>query len=152
MRIDFWNKYLIAFLLGVLIPCAMHAGDLKTFDFSRQGLRGARKAATGVNWSKRVQQGYNMKVWLSNQMAMGIEAWDPFAVPTGDCEVGVGLEYPAGSCIEHLFGAAPWIGGIINGVRRVSEGYNGDNAQMEFLPQRQDTARDRMWTTRPTCC
>ncbi len=103
----------------------------------------------GVAWAKRVQQGYSMKLWLSNQMAMGIEAWDPYGVPPNECSNGgIGLEYPVGACIEHLFGAAPWIGGIVNGERRVSEGYNGDDARMEFLPERRDTARDKIWQTR----
>jgi len=89
-----------------------------------------------------------MKLWISNQLKLGVSSWDPFSVPPGDCEYGgIGLEYPAGSCIEHLYGAGPWIGGIVNGVRRVDEGYNGDDGSSEFLPERQDTARDRIWHT-----
>lgn len=104
--------------------------------------------ATSVSWAKKALQGFDMKIWLSNQIATGIEAWDPFPVPTEDCSLGIGLAYPPGSCIEHLYGAAPWIGAIVNGVRRVSEGYNGDDARMEFLPERGDTATDRIWNSR----
>src|SRR5437879_1385881 len=103
---------------------------------------------SGVSWAKHALQGYNMKLWISNQMKLGLAAWDPLPVPPGDCgDQGIGLEYPVGKCIEHLFGAGPWIGGIVKGVRRVDEGYNGDDGRSEFLPQRQDTARDRIWHT-----
>lgn len=104
---------------------------------------------TSASWSKKVQQGFSMKLWLSTQLAMGKEAWDPLNVPVGDCTIGIGLDYPAlpSSCIEHLFGAAPKVGAIVNGVRRVSEGYNVSTASMDFVPQRKDTARDRIWQT-----
>ncbi|HYQ85803.1 MAG TPA: fibronectin type III domain-containing protein [Bacteroidota bacterium] len=115
-------------------------------DLSGKGLR--MTDAHGVSWAKHALQGFNMKLWMSNQIALGIQAWDPYPVPPGNCGFpGIGLEYPAGSCIEHLYGAGPWIGAIVNGVRRVTEGYNGDDARKEFLPERQDTARDRFWET-----
>ena len=127
---------------------ALQATDKNTFDFIKYGGRSPMKSTLGVTWSKHYQAGFNLKVWLSNQMAMGIEAWDPFAVPPNTCATpGIGMEYPAGSCIEHLFGAGPCIGGFVNGVRHVTAAYNGDNARMEFLPEKQDTARDRIWLT-----
>ncbi|HZY09911.1 MAG TPA: hypothetical protein VFF29_02050 [Bacteroidota bacterium] len=103
---------------------------------------------TTVLWAKHFKQGYNMRVWLSNQLAMGIEAWDG-SPPIEDCgTAGIGLEYPLGSCGEHLYGAGPWISGTIDGVRRATEGYNGDNANKYFLPERKDSLRDRFWITR----
>ncbi len=124
------------------------SADQKSFNFIKNGGRRPMKAAAGVNWAKHFQQGYSLKVWLSNQMAMGIEAWDPYSVPPNECsDPGIGMEYPAGNCVEHLYGAAPMIGGIINGTRYVTEGYNGDDARMEFLPEKQDTARDKIWKT-----
>ncbi|MBI1804369.1 MAG: hypothetical protein HY033_04660 [Ignavibacteriae bacterium] len=135
-------------LLLIIVVLTANAADKSAFDFARAGGRSLGKTAVGVAWAKRVLQGYNMRVWLSNQMAMGIEAWDPFNVPDGDCgSPGIGMEYPVGACIEHLYGAAPFIGGKINGAIHVSEGYNGDDARMEFLPERQDTARDKIWRT-----
>jgi hypothetical protein len=107
----------------------------------------------GVSWAKHALQGFNMKVWLSNQMTLGSLAWDPgfsasTQVPPSDCgDIGLGLEYPVGSCIDHLSGAGPWIGGKIDGVRHVDEGYNGDDARHEFEPERWDTARDHIWHT-----
>jgi hypothetical protein len=110
---------------------------------------GVDKTTAGVTWSAQVKQGFSMQVWLSNQIAMGIEAWTPQVVPIEDCGVGIGLDFPAGtsSCIEHLFGMGPMIGGIINGSRRVSQSYEEGNAEHEFVPERKDTARDRIWYT-----
>lgn len=106
------------------------------------------KTTVGVSWAKHVKQGFSMQVWLSNQIAMGIEAWDPLPVPIEDCGVGIGLDYPAGtsSCIEHLFGAGPMIGGKINNVRRVSQSYD-EGGGHEFVPERKDTLRDKIWYT-----
>jgi hypothetical protein len=113
----------------------------------------ANNTTSGVSWAKHAQQGYTMKLWLSNQMTFGSLAWDPgfsaaTQVPPSDCgDIGLGLEYPVPSCIDHLFGAGPWIGGRINGVRHVDEGYNGDDGRHEFEPERWDTARDHIWHT-----
>src|SRR5258706_10758035 len=99
------------FSFSLLLTVAMlsaNAADKATFDFSRSGTRKLGKSAQ-VAWAKKVQQGFNMKVWLSNQIAMGIEAWDPSNVPKDDCaDPGIGMQYPVGSCVEHLFGAAPF--------------------------------------------
>jgi hypothetical protein len=97
-----------------------------------------------VNFATRVKQGFNMKVWLSNQMTMGLQAWDGPASATPD---GFGLEYPAGSGVEHLYGAGPRIGGKIDGSIRVTEGYNGSDARKEFLPEYAHLPRERFWQT-----
>jgi hypothetical protein len=110
-----------------------------------KGQRSADQALTGVTWAKHIKQGFSMKVWLSNQMALGIEAWDPNPVPVENCGVGIGLEYPIGACIEHIFGAGPLIAGIVNGTRRVPT-YNRTMSH-ELVPERKDTARDRIWYT-----
>jgi hypothetical protein len=100
-----------------------------------------------VGYAERVLQGFNMKVWISNQMTLGLQAWDVGSgqeIPYG---MAGGLVYPAGSNIEHLFAAGPWLCGIINGVRKVSEGYNGDSADKCFLPNQEHPLRERMWFT-----
>src|ERR1041385_7514525 len=118
-----------------------------------KGTRSIDETEAGVSWAKHVLQGFNMRIWLTNQIAFGLEAWDPGVsnasqVPPGDCgDVGIGLEYPVGGCVEHMFGGGPWIGGLVDGVRRVDESYNGDDARHEFMPERTDTARDRIWYT-----
>ncbi|MBI5020156.1 MAG: hypothetical protein HZB59_01840 [Ignavibacteriales bacterium] len=97
-----------------------------------------------VNFAVKVKQGFNMKVWLSNQMTMGTQAWDGGSESTPD---GFGLEYPAGSGVEHLYGAGPRIGGIIDGTIHVSEGYEGSLPKKEFLPERAHLPRERFWQT-----
>ncbi|MBA4313342.1 MAG: hypothetical protein C0417_12015 [Chlorobiaceae bacterium] len=97
-----------------------------------------------VNWAVRVKQGFNMKVWLSNQMTMGLQAWDGGPTFTPD---GFGLEYPAGSGVEHLYGAGPRIGGIIDDKIRVSEGYEGSEGRKEILPEQIHLPRERFWQT-----
>ncbi len=97
-------------------------------------------------WVKHYQQGYNMKIWLDNALSMGIEA-EPFSVINSGCSSGIGLEYPAGSCVEHLYAATVWIGGIIDGSPRVSTGFSENSGTREFLPERRDTLRDRFWRT-----
>ncbi|MBI1807404.1 MAG: hypothetical protein HYR76_10180 [Ignavibacteria bacterium] len=101
-----------------------------------------------VSFALRIQQGFNMRVWLSNQMAIGCQALDLNCGDTGpDGKIVFGLEYPAGSGIEHLYGAGPWIGGLIDGVRRVDEGYNGSDARKEILPELKHLPRERFWRT-----
>jgi len=79
-------------------------------------------------------QGDDFKLWLGYQSILGFAAWGSSGPPHGSCSSGIGLDYPVGSCYEHLYGAGPAIGGIINGVARVSQGYNTDNGYSEFYP------------------
>ncbi len=111
-----------------------------------------RYAKPTVSWAKRAQQkagGFTM--WLSNQMVMGAQAWDG-SPPQDDADCrdknpGLGSSYPPGACVEHLYGAGPWFGGIVRGVRVVAQGYNGNTGYGYFVPNRKDTARDKMWIT-----
>ncbi len=108
--------------------------------------KGAQK--TAVNFAKRALQGYDMRVWISNQMTMGLEAWD--CGVAGSCipeDPPYGLEYPAGSGIEHLYGGGPAIAGKVDGVRRVSEGYNLNNRNKDILPDPNHPLRERIWRT-----
>src|SRR5690349_15460916 len=89
-----------------------------------------------------------MKLWMNARLTSGIQAFYPFSVPPGDCAYGgIGLEYPPGSCVEHLFAAGPVIGARINGVGRVSRGYNINTGQSDFSYFQQDSARYHFWLT-----
>jgi len=82
---------------------------------------------------------------------MGVQAWDG-SPPRNDNDCaglnsGLGCSYPPGACVEHLFGAGPWFGGIIKGVRVVAQGYNGNTGYGYFVPALKDTSRNRMWIT-----
>lgn len=101
----------------------------------------------GVTWQDTIHQGFGLQVWLANTLVMGKMAFDNGNPPSTCGGMGIGCEYPAGSCIEHLYGAGPWIGGIQDGVRKVTESYNGDLGYGFTIPQRGDTLRDRMWVT-----
>jgi hypothetical protein len=81
-----------------------------------------------------------MKVWLNNEMVLGIQAAPDFRL--------IGLDYPVGANNEHLFGGGPIIGGIFNGERRVSSAY-WESIQ-EFDPSLKDSARERLWMTAAT--
>ncbi len=76
------------------------------------------------------QQGYNMKLWMSNSGVLGYYGYE-----TG----GINLEYPAGSNIEHLFAGGPRIGALVYDSLnqsyypniRVTEMFNGGDARNE---------------------
>ncbi len=108
---------------------------------SRKKNGGREPSDVMVSFAKRIKQGFNLRVWMSNQMTLGLEAWD------NNPPDGIGLEYPAGLQVEHLYGAGPRIGAIINGVIRVTEGYNGNDARKEFLPEYTRIVKEHFWRT-----
>ena len=140
----------IIFMFVLLsVPLLLSAADKSAFDFSRSGGFSSKK--TAVAWEKQIKQGYNFQIWMNNGLILGKQAFDdgnpPFDIRNSCGSQGIGADYPVGACIEHLFGAGPWIGGIQDGVRKVSEGYNGDQGIGYLIPERKDTARDRIWET-----
>lgn len=115
---------------------------------------GARKSSgsvspskTTVNWAARKVQGFNMQVWISNQMCLGLQAWDAGSGEEIPEPPPFGLEYPVGSLVEHVYGAGPWVGGKVNGQRRVTEGYNGNSADKYFVPDPARPLRERIWVS-----
>lgn len=46
----------------------------------------------------------------------------------------IGFEFPAGSGNDFLFSSGIWVGAIVNGVKLVSTGTDGDNGTNEFAP------------------
>jgi hypothetical protein len=131
---------LISFVLS-LLPAISHPADKSSFNFANVG------KVTTIFGLRQIQQGYNFRVWMSNDLVIGRSACSGQQVPITTCAVGIGCEYPLGSCFEHLFGAGPWIGGLINGVRYVTEAYNGDVSDSETLPDPNYLTRDRLWVT-----
>src|ERR1051325_6558463 len=131
-----------SFVLVVLSLLSLSALVGGVTNKSKDGA-GLYKSADPVVWSKKALQGFSMKMWMNNQLAMGIEAWGGSGsdVPDSEhCGIGIGCVYPSGSgsCVEHLFGAGPIIGGIINGTAYVSEAYNTESAGQEFVPATKD--------------
>jgi hypothetical protein len=60
-----------------------------------------------------------MKLWLNDRLSMGLAAWNT-AINGEDYPAYplLGLEYPAGAGIEHLYEATPMITGVVDGDRR----------------------------------
>jgi len=100
-----------------------------------------------VNYAQRALQGFNMRVWISNQMTLGLQAWDAQSGDQIPDKPHFGMEYPANSGVEHIFGLGPWIGGIKNGIKFVVRGYEGAFGEKEFLPNRNQILRERIWQT-----
>ena len=105
------------------------------------------KPGETVSFARRALQGFNMRVWLSNKMTMGIQAWDVQTGAQMPYEPHLGLEYPLGQPIEHLYGAGPWFGGKVDGIIHVDEGYNGDDARNELLPEVRHLVHEHFWHT-----
>ena len=130
----------------------LSSGGICAAPFQGKGATGDTPAKgsqkTAVTFAKRALQGVDMRVWISNQMTMGLEAWD--CGVSGSCipeDPPYGLEYPAGSGMEHLYGGGPAIAGKVDGARRVSEGYNLNNRTKNFLPDPDHPLRELIWRT-----
>ena len=127
-------KKLIVYLFAVAgLSAAVYPAETPKFSFSDEG--GFKKAAAPTPWTKITRQGFGMTVIMSNEMILGNQA-------TNDLNA-IGLDYPAGTRTEHLFGGGPVIGGIWNGQRRVTAAYW--EGTQEFKPEIRDSARDRLW-------
>src|SRR5947207_11786706 len=98
-----------------LAASSLQSGERPGFEFSKVG--GYRKTNVPIPWSKRILQWDKgaMQLWMNNEMVLGSQVTQN---PTA-----LGLDYPAGERIEHLFGGGPIIGGIINCHRRFSAAY-----------------------------
>ena len=58
------------------------------------------------------KQGFSMRLWMDNRGVIGRQGY-----PGGDAVMpddSLGLEYPVGTNIEHLFGGGVWIGGLLD--------------------------------------
>ncbi|MGA2625259.1 MAG: hypothetical protein ABSF91_15500, partial [Bacteroidota bacterium] len=143
-------KKCVMWFAGILLVTVVLSARTKDkFSFSREGGYRLLKVNVPPTWGKYFHQGFNMQMWISNSMTNGCEAVaaSSCGITGPDGRTLFGLEYPLGLGIEHLYGGGPWIGGLVNGVRHVTEGYNGDDGRTEFQPNLQDTLRDKMWIT-----
>jgi len=81
------------------------------------------------------KQGFSMKLWINNVGAMGKVAVPPWRPTPTTIQDSLGLEYPIGQKIEHLYGGGLWIGGKSRGTARVSVTYEGwAGPYYEFFP------------------
>ena len=100
-------------------------------------------------------QGFAMKIRISNVGSIGHVATYPFNAgnPGNAPAESLGLEYPLGQRIEHLYGGGVWIGGLVDTsvagtaapLRLVSVTYEGwGGPYFEFFPG--NTPADTFWT------
>ena len=109
----------------------------------------AASAQAGPPHTVSARQGYDLRLWISNFGTVG-----GVARPTNSPPEVLGCEFPAGSDVEHLYGAGVWIGGIVDTARPgrppsqatlVSTGYEGWAGPLqELYPS--DSPLDMIWT------
>jgi len=132
-------RFIALTFLFILVSMSTFAGNNRGKNTMPSG------PAQLTTFTSKALQGFNMRVWLSNKLVMGIQAWDVGAASQIPLPPQVGLEYPAGSGVEHLFGGGPLIAGIINGKRIVDESYSG--SVTEFIPSYEHISRFHFWKT-----
>ncbi|HEX9658547.1 MAG TPA: T9SS type A sorting domain-containing protein [Bacteroidota bacterium] len=101
--------------------------------------------------TRSIKQGFSMRMWMDNRSVFGRQGYPGGnnAMPAG----ALGLEYPLGQPIEHIFGGGIWVGGLLDTstgptpqppVRAVTFGYEGWSGQLyEFYPG--DSPADTFW-------
>jgi hypothetical protein len=111
---------------------------------SAQKIESKAPAGVSATSDRMVLQGFSMKILLNNHLMMGRRVLD-FGDPL--FPGAYGLAYPAGSQVEHLFVAAPTVGGIIDGVWHLSEGYGIGASDSYFIPDSRHPLREQIWKT-----
>lgn len=118
----------------------------------------ATVATINAQGIRSTKQGYSMRIQLSNQGVMGLQAY-PEGASQAQNAGKLGLEYPLGQQFEHLFGAGVWVGGLLDTarvgtspqIRGVSTAYEGWSGPLyEFFPG--NNQGDSIWSgsrTRP---
>ncbi len=103
-----------------------------------------------VSREMQYKQGFNMRVWLGNNSTMGLGAFPDFNPPDR-----IGLEYPVGSGIEHLYGAGPWLGALVDTsssgpprvIKAVTTGYGGGSGGFTGEMRGSQTPSDTFYHT-----
>lgn len=112
--------------------------DNQSLDFSK-----VAQAQTRV-----MRHGFDVNVWMSNRGGLGLNADGSAGTSPYVADGGLGLEYPAKSGIEHLFGSGVWFGAYVDtgrGAQRVIgttvayEGWSGPHFEMFGNPNGADS-------------
>ncbi|MBI5215291.1 MAG: hypothetical protein HY960_06020 [Ignavibacteriae bacterium] len=106
--------------------------------------------SASATFLKYFQQGFSMKLLMTNYLTLGVQAFEGSPPSDERCGYIPGMEYPVGSCYDHLYSAGPVIGGVVDGVRRVSEAYNPNTGRGYFIPSEKDEFRNTIWVTSAT--
>lgn len=115
------------------------------------GGRGAPPRTAAVIPSDiQVKQGFHLQAWMGSNGTIGQGAFDDFLPPDG-----IGMEYPVGSRIEHLYGAGLWIGAIVDTgapgapsrIAAVTKAYNWGSSGVQHEMYGHQTPRDTFFVT-----
>ena len=115
------------FFLSLTVMAATHDTKYRIKKPSDQ----TELSKSAVSQDHGILQGFDMRVWMSNRGCMGLNYLGQGGTPNG-----FGLEYPQGSSIEHLYGAGPWIGALVDTgspprtIKAVTVAYEGWAGQL----------------------
>ncbi|HTY38679.1 MAG TPA: hypothetical protein VMH23_16285 [Bacteroidota bacterium] len=122
-------KRFALFALTLLLPVLVFSAPRETKYRIRKPADQAELSKTSATTQFHgIKQGFDIAVWMGNMSCMGLNYSGASTTPDG-----FGLEYPKGRGIEHLFGAAPWIGALVDTatsgppriIKAVTTGYEG---------------------------
>src|SRR5512140_1008991 len=136
--------------VGLLLSLQANAEDKKGTAHQAPGQKTGVTATTqqGPPHTVSARQGYDLRLWISNFGAVA-----GVARPTNSPPAVLGCEFPAGSDIEHVYGAGVWIGGLLDTAHAgrppsqatlVTTGYEGWAGHLEELFPSDDTS-DSIW-------
>jgi hypothetical protein len=126
----------LAFLIVVILNITVGGND-------HSKIKNGTPQLTNVNYwiTKKIEQGFNLRVWMNNVMTFGSSVWGS----VDDIPDGIGMKYPSGTAIEHLYSGGALLGAIINGVPRVDDFTWW--APFSTIPDRGYRAKARFWRT-----
>lgn len=138
----------MAWLLAGSLPLVAGTGGGAARDGRQARPSGA--AAARVIGDIQIQQGFHVKAWIGSNGTIGQGAFDDFLPPDG-----VGMEYPVGSRVEHLYGAGIWVGAIVDTgapgapsrIAAVTKAYNWGETGVQHEMYGYRTARDTFFVT-----
>ena len=104
-------------------------------------------ASPPVEWKK---QGFSINMWMDNKGFFGIQGFQEGNGPNDS----LGLEYPVGTNVEHLYGGGIWVGGFLDTsasgnstpLKLVTTGYEGWSGPLNENFPGNDVA-DSVWVT-----
>lgn len=119
--------------VGVVILMVVVVADLMHGQSVQRNMKRTRTAPAVAKTAESLpdvqfKQGFNFRAWLGSNSAIGLGAFPDFSPPDL-----IGVEYPVGSGIEHLYGGGIWVGAIVDTgrtgiprlIRAVTTGYGG---------------------------
>jgi hypothetical protein len=137
-------KKCVSMCVLLLIPFLLHAG---TKDKQRNDKLTSQYSKITLNQDYATCYGLKIKVWTSNRGCIGINALGDQRGGCGENK-NMGMEYPPGQEIEHLYGGGVWVGARTDtgrtgqqviGVTVAYEGWSGTLFEMYGNPDGRDS-------------